>query len=57
MMYNEKCNTYTKFASHASPLDRLSQKKCPADYLFGFDLHMTPRLWEDVSKLHNQAKF
>ena len=42
---------------HASPLGRLSQKKLPADYLFGFDLHMTPRLWEDVSELHNQAKF
>ena len=42
---------------HASPLGNLSQKKCPAGHLFGFDLHMTPRLWEDVSELHNQAKF
>ena len=41
---------------HTSPLGRPCQKKCPADYLFGFHLHMTPRLWEDVSELQKQAK-
>ena len=42
---------------HTSPLGRPCQKKCPADFLLGFHLHMTPRLWEDVSELQKQAKF
>ena len=29
-----------------------SSEKFPADFLFWFLLHMTPRLWEDVLELH-----
>ena len=41
---------------HACPLGRSSEKKLPADFLFWFHLHMTPRLWEDVLELQKQAK-
>ena len=44
------------FSVHTGPLGWLRQKKNPADSLFWFNLHMTPRLWEDVLKLQKQAK-
>ena len=53
---NKKQKIKFTFSGHTSPLGRPCQKKCPADYLFGFHLHMTPRLWEDVSELQKQAK-
>ena len=43
-------------SGHASLLGRLSQKKFPAVFLFCFYLHMTPRLWEDVTEVQQQAK-
>ena len=37
------------------PLDRSNEKKCLADFLFWFLLHMTPRLWEDALEIQKQA--